>query len=189
MRYFEKEHQITTDGSNHSYLIPDNFLSLIGVDFEVNANNGERRPLQPLMVQQRNAFTGVGGSTESVYYSMIGDKLRLYPKPVSGQVYHLVYIPQPTDLTSSSDNTEVDVVTPDGEAFLLWHMAFRALAKEESDTRVASQEREAARERLYNWAALRALNEPHRTTVQQNINNGYPIDPGDYWGRGNGGWG
>lgn len=181
-RYFESEHQITSDGVNHSYLMPDAFLTLIGVDYQVNANSGERRPLQPLMVQQRNDFTGVGGSAESVCYAMIGDKVRLYPKPKSGQVYHLVYVPQPSDLSSSADNTVVDVVTPDGEAFLLWHMAFRALSKEESDTRDARGEREAARERVYSWAALRAINEPHRVTVQQNT--GYPIDPGDYWGRG-----
>lgn len=189
MRYFEIEQQYTSDGTNHSYDLPADFLTLVGIDFEANSANGERRPLQPLMVQERDIFTGVGSSTESVYYSLVGPKFRLYPTPVSGQVYYFLYAPQPKDMSDADGDLKVDVVTPDGEAFLTWHMAFRALAKEESDVSAARSEREEARARVFNWAQLRALHEPRRRIVQQGLGTTGALDPGDYWGRGGGsGW-
>lgn len=186
MRYFESSQTITSDGT-HSYALPADFLAIIGVDYEVNGNTNERRPLQALMVQERNAFSGPSGAGESTAYSLTGNNIRLYPTPSSGKVYYNIYVPQPVDHSGSADGVVIDVVTPDGEAFVTWHMAFRALAKEESDVSVAMSEREAARERVYNWAVMRALNEPRRVINQQTINGGgYPYDPSDYWGRGGG---
>lgn len=184
LRYYEKEHDVTTTGTA-SYKIPDDLLSLIGVDYNVNSGNGETRSLQPMMVQERNMFSNINGTSEAVYFAMVGPNLTLYPKPPSAQVYTLVYVPQPLDISSATDSFVIDVVTPDGESFLIWHMAFRALAKEESDTVNAKSEREDARGRLYSWAVLRMLNEPQRVITQDNYHqNGYR--EGDYWGRG--GW-
>lgn len=187
MRYFESEDTITADG-NHSYALPADFLTSIGVDYEISATSGERRYLQPLMVQERNMFTGVGSANQAIGYSLTGSNIRLYPTPASGQVYYHVYVPQPTEHSASADGTSIDVVTPDGEAFITWHMAFRALSKEQSDTADSRNEREAARARVTSWAILRAINEPRRRIVQQNLGlNSY--DPGDYWGRGGSGQG
>lgn len=171
MRYFEATSTITADGSD-SYPEPDNHLSTIGVDIIVNTA-GERRALRELMAQERNRFAGLTG--EAVAWAHVDDQFVLYPKPSTG-TYEIVYVPQPPDLTSSLDATLVDVVTPDGEAFLYWGVAVLALAKENSDASLARAERDQAKGRVVTWATLKALNNA-RTMSTDSLN---PYD--DPWG-------
>lgn len=175
MRYFESEQTISTDGSS-SYALPAAFLSTVGVDYLADAN-GERRALREMMAQERNRYSGISGS-EAYEYAIVGSNIRLYPTPASGQTYYHVYVPQPTDLSGASDSDSVDVVTPDGEAFITWGLTVLALAKQETDTSLARAEREAARERLYQWATLRSLHTPRRNVVEGDFDY---RDPGDWW--------
>lgn len=186
MRYFETEESIDTTGGS-VYGLPEDHLSTVGVDFLVNASTGERRQLQELMVQERNFFAGVQGAPEARAYALVGTNIVLYPTPPTGQTYKHVYIPQPADLSSAADGATIEMATSDGEAFLIWSVAVLALAKEESDTSLAQAEREAARERVWNWATLRALNTPRRRTVDSGPGLDGTYDPADYWGRG-GSW-
>lgn len=173
LRHFEDTEDYTGDGTA-DYALPADHLSTIAVDF---VNGTQRRELFELMAQERNMYAGVTGEAQA--YAVIGSNLYLYPTPASG-TYRLTYVPQPTDLSSSADATAVDVVSPDGEAFLLWHVAVQALAKEGSDTSLARQEREEARIRLANWASLRSLHSSRRRVVSEGP--GF-TDPADYWGR------
>lgn len=192
MRYFEAVHIITvgttgtvsdsiasegvagaltskrpaTTGRGTHYQLPDDFLTSIGVDRVVSTTTGERRELTEMMMQERNLYAGATG-TESVAYEIAGNILTLMPAPATAQVYELVYVPQPFDYSAASDLAKVDVVTPDGEQFLIWYMAVLALAKEESDTQVAREERERARSRVEEWATLRALISPRRRFVAE----------------------
>ena len=163
MRYFESVDSVATDG-NSAYALPADFLASIGVDYVVNAQ-GERRALEELMVQERNYTAGVTGAGESFAYALVGANLELYPTPPSGQTYEHRYVPQPADLSEAADGTSVDVVTPDGEQFLIWYAAVMALSKEESDVQVAMAERERFRQRVEEWAVMRALNSPRRPIV------------------------
>jgi hypothetical protein len=178
LRYFEVSTQFTTDGGN-VYDEPSDHLSTVGLDYIVNAA-GERRELIELMAQERNIFAGAGSDAARAY-SFVDDELRLYPTPPAGQTYELLYVPQPPDMSAYDDATLVDVVTPDGEAFLIWGVAVQALAKEESDTGLARAERDAAKARVAEWAVLRALNAPRRAMGGDSWQ--YE-DPADYWGRG-----
>lgn len=178
LRYFETTQTYTTDGTA-DYAEPDDHMATVGLDYV--DTQGDRRALYEIMAQERNRFSSVTGGQYAVAYAFIDDELRLYPTPPSGQTYELVYVPQPPDLSSLADAYQVDVVTPDGEAFLLWATAVQALAKEESDTSLARAEREAARERVYNWAVLRALNSPRRKIVDSDPNLDYDIDPASWW--------
>lgn len=171
-----QHYQTTTNLTTQSTALPADFLSLVGVDYVVSATTGERRALRPLMVQERNLYRGTGTS-ESLRYAIEGVNIVLYPAPVSGQTYVLTYIPQPTDLSASADGTSVDVVTPDGEEAVIWGAAALALAKEESDTSVARQERELALERVREWAIERMLTEPRRHMPEDEL---YEPDPGEY---------
>jgi hypothetical protein len=160
MRYFEAQHTITTNGTDVAYPLPATFLATVGVDYVVNAQ-GERRALHELMPQERNSLRGISGSSAAAY-EMIGTELHLWPKPPAGQTYTLTYVPQPTDLSSAGDNTAVDVITPDGEAFLVWAVAVQAKEKEGVDASLAIAERERARERVVQWATLRSLHGARR---------------------------
>jgi hypothetical protein len=179
MRYFETEATVTTTGVA-SYALPAGHLSTVGVDYLVSASTGERRQLEELMAQERNMFTGAGASWASAY-ALVGSNLVLYATPPTGQTYYHIYVPQPADLSAAADATSVDVVTPDGEGFLTWAVAVMALAKEESDAGLARAEREAARNRVMEWSALRSLNTPRRRVVGPCL---YQGDPGDYPWRG-----
>jgi hypothetical protein len=179
LRYFETSTTITSTGVA-SYDEPDGHWSTVSVAYVVNAQ-GERRQLYELMAQEQDRFSGVTGG-ESVAYALIDDLIYLYPTPAVGQQYEWRYVPQPPDLGDYGDNDSVDVVTPDGEAFLLWDVAVQVLAKEGSDTSLARAEREEARMRLREWAVLRALNAPRRRFVDDLELSS--LDAANYWGRG-----
>jgi hypothetical protein len=183
LRHFEEIHTITTDGGGE-YPLPSDFLSSVGVDYKVNAA-GQRRGLAELMVQERNVYRGVTGASEARTYSIVGGSgtsgarpLTLYPTPPSGQTYELIYIPQPEDLSTLSGNTLVDVVTAHGEEFILWGAAFRALTKEDTEAQVYRFERDAYRAKVIEWATLRALNQPRRRIVDEEIDG---FADGDWW--------
>lgn len=185
MRYFEAEQTISTDGTN-DYNLPAAYLSTIGVDQLVNASSGERRALRELMAQERNYGSSVRSASQATHYAIVGSEIILYPTPPSGKTYYHVYVPQPTDLSAASDGTDVDVVTPDGESFVIWGLAVLALTKDDSDPRFAASERDKARARLDDWAYMRALNTPRRRIVEEDdFDRGY-LD-GDWWPP-RGGW-
>lgn len=170
-----QHYQTTLSLTTQTTALPAGFLSLVGVDYVVNAA-GERRALKPLMAQERNLYRGTA-SAEPVRYAIEGTDIVLYPAPVSGMTCTLTYVPQPTDLSSSADNTSVDVVTPDGEEAVICGAAVMALAKEESDTSLVRAERDEALERVREWAVERMLLEPRRVMNEDEL---YEPDPGDY---------
>ncbi len=177
LRYFETESTITADGSA-SYDEPDDHLATIGVDFVIDSA-GRRRQLYEVQVLERSAYAGRTG--EAFAFSHIDDQIYLHPNPTSG-TYKLLYIPQPPDLSSFADGDEVDVVTPDGESFLIWSVAAMALPKSESDPSAAIGNAESARVRLVEWAAMRSFTQPRRR-VAQDFDLYSDADEGDWrWG-------
>lgn len=185
LRYFETKTTITTDGST-SYAEPTDHYATVGVDFMINTTTGLRRELDEAMAQERVKWSGLTGEARA--YSLVDDRLYLYPVPPSGQTYEWLYMQQPTDLANYGDSDVVDVVTPDGEAFLIWGVAVKAHAKGESDPMLAIQEREQARVRLAEWAALRAFTQPRRRVVKWNDEDRGPysidaFDSADWWNR------
>ena len=91
------------------------------------------------------------------------------------------YIPQATDLSSYADADLVDVVTPDGERFMIWCTAVKALSKSESDVQLALAEREQARDVLREWAVKRML-VANPTRYVRDEYDGY-ADDADWWHR------
>lgn len=174
LRYFETTQTITSDGGS-SYPEPSNHFSTVGIDYIDSA--GQRWEVCELMAQERNLLS-TRGSERAVAYMLVDDQLRLMPTPPAGQIYEWLYVSQPPDLAAMLDPDLIDVVTPDGESFLIWSAAVMALAKEESDTALARAERESARERVYTWAVLRALHSPRRRIVADGGD--YGPEPGDW---------
>lgn len=177
MQYFQHTSTIATTGASY-YDEPADHLSTVALDRIVDSA-GTRRSLQEIMAQERARFAGRSGS-EARVFALVDDRIYLYPTPPSGQTYELLYIPQPPDLGSYADADVVDLVTPDGEAFLVWGVAVKALSKGEGDVRLALAERDAARGRLLEWAAERSINEPRRIIVDSGD---WPSDPAEWRNR------
>lgn len=166
LEYFEFAAQLTTTGTNTLAEIGDH-LSTVTLLYLEDAVNGRYRALRELMAQERGRWSvanGQGGS-RALAFALVDDQIYLYPTPPAGQVYELRYVPQPPELTefvSGSTPFQVDVVTPDGLAFIVWATAVKARSKSEADVSLAIAEREAARIRFTESVQLRALNAPRR---------------------------
>lgn len=177
LRYFERTNSITADGSD-SYDEPDEHGKTVGLD-RVDSD-GRRLSLLPLMPGERSRFAGQTG--DAFEYAIIDDQIFLYPTPSSGS-YELLYIPQPTDLTTLADDDLVDVVCIYGEAFLIWGVAVKALSKSESDVRLAMAERDRSAQRLLEWAAERDANEPRRRVIDSDDGSGGISGGNGWWSR------
>lgn len=156
-RYFETETSINLS----TFALPTDHLSTIGVDFVYDVA-GRRRPLVELMVQETPLVAGVTG--EAYLFALAGATVKLYPTPSTGTYKHL-YVPQPTDYSSASGSTSVDLINNDGLQFVLWGVAAIALHRSESAQQAAMLARDAAKERLVTWAINRALTMPRRRVI------------------------
>jgi hypothetical protein len=163
---FDTEDTITTTGGA-IYPLPDDHLVTIGVDYVVDLQ-GTRRQLAELEVQERNWASGQTG-TEAIAFRATGASVVLYPTPPTGQTYQHVYIPQPADLSAAADATLLEMATLDGENFLIWWVVSVVKETIGQDSRVAREEREAARERLQHWVAQRVFNSGRRRIVMDDI--------------------
>jgi hypothetical protein len=171
-RYFETEATITATGAS-SYSLPSDHFATVGVDRVLDAA-GAREPLAELMVQERFVF---GGRTGNAWlFAFTGTSIVLYPTPSSGSYKHL-YVPQPTDYSSASNSTSVDLLNTHGLSFVLWGMAALAQHRGDDNQQRAMVERDAAKARLVEAAVRRALVMPKRRFVTD-------IDlEGDTWTR------
>jgi hypothetical protein len=178
LRYFEYTSTLTATGA--AYVSePADHLSTVRIDYLADGTTtGTRRPLTEIMAQEQPYVSGQTGS-EARYYALVDDRIYLYPTPPTGQSYEIVYIPQAPSLAAYADADTVDLVTADGELFLIWGVAVKALAKSESDVRLALSERDQARQRLLEWATLRAFNQPRRRFVAD-VDDGLYVDAADW---------
>ena len=172
-RYFETSSTITATGAT-SYNEPTDHRSTVGMD---RLDGTSRVPVfGPISPHERNIYSGETGDAR--YFDHVDDQIYLYPKPASGTYYYL-YVPQSPDLSAYADGDLVDVCDEAGEAMLIWGVAAIALAKADSDVRLALQQEAAARERLQAWAAMRMMNEPRRRVIDSWIEPGYLVN-GDW---------
>lgn len=173
MRHFESTQTITANGAA-SYALPSDHDQTIGIDRTVDSS-GRKVDLGELMIQERNAWSGQTG--DAVAYSVVGQTIVLFPRPLTGTYTH-TYVPQSPDISALSDSATVDVVTADGEAFLINGVAVKAKMKRDEDPSYWVRERDAAEERFVEDVMLRALVNPRRRVVMSS-----PADAwGDDWG-------
>lgn len=156
-RYFETEATIAITGAT-SYALPAAHLATLAVD-RVTSSAGERESLFEVMPQERAAVIGRVGQAEA--FGLVGSNLELYPAPTTGDYRH-IYIPQPTDLSSSAGSTSVDLINVHGQAYVIWSVKLKALDKSESDVRVSMNQIAKAEEGLRQWALIRSFNTPRR---------------------------
>lgn len=176
-RYFETEATISATGAS-GYAVPSDHLETITVDFLYTGNT--RRALTLITAVERTRFSGVTG--DAYWYAIEGSNIVLYPTPSTGTYKHL-YIPQPTDYSSSSDSTSVDVIFAEGERFILYSAAVAYMNKRESQADALVRERELARGEVQAWATERILQ--HQRRPETFDESSYAYDPYGYpppWG-------
>ena len=163
LQYFEYATTFTTDGSS-TLDEPADHLSTVALAYvEPTGHQYELRLLQPQEVSRASRMGS--GSGRARWYALVDNKIRLYPTPPAGQSYELRYVPQSPNLATFAGDACVDVVTPDGEDFVIWSTAVRACGKTEADPGLALREREAARERFTESVRQRAMTAPRRLVV------------------------
>lgn len=182
-RYFESVQTIVTDGLNSLFaLSADHYMSgtVVRVVTEQDRRRLIRASAQETALMPRGAGAQVG--SEASRWAQIGQSIYLGPyRPPAGQTYEHIYVPQPLDLTDAVDATLVDVVTSDGEAFIINAAAVKGLLKQDKDPRLHRDERDEARANLEAWASTRALLERH---VLQGGDDFYGSrDPAEYTDR------
>ena len=162
LEYFEYTQTLTTTGASTLSEVTDH-LSTVALSCLRIGTTDQWKDLRELMAQERSQVSGMTGSYPTSF-ALVDDLIYLYPTPPAGLTLQMRYVPQPPDLVefNAAQNVLVDVVTPDGLAFLIWCVAVKAIAKAEADASLAIQEREQARERFTTSGQLRALNAPRR---------------------------
>jgi hypothetical protein len=155
--------EVEVDLDPSTLQLPDDHYMSIGVD--VVRGGGWRCELDEVMIEERNELTRPNAS-EALGWAMIGNSLRLYPSTTRG-VYKHIYVPQPTDLSTASDLTIVDVLTQSGRDLIEWGTAAIALHRDDSNQTRAVAERDAAATRLLSWAVQRSLTQPKRQRVHE----------------------
>lgn len=182
-RYFETE--VTLDLNNLA--LPADHLSTLSVDFVLSGSTGPRRALEgPISVQARAGLVGLPTGGPAFFYGIEGSNIALYPSPTSGTYKHL-YLPQPTDYSTSADSTSVDLINIYGSKFVIWGVASIAQHKGSEDQARALLEEQKAMAQLEYWACQRALTHAPSRPVARSAQGPYAgvyCDPADWrWSR------
>lgn len=183
-RYFEFSSILTTTGTAQ-VAEPVDHLSTVDTILRVltpsNPTASRLRRLKQIGSQERARWAGRTGHARR--WEMVDDQINLYPTPPAGDMYEIRYVAQPPDLSTFADGDAVDVVTPDGEDFFVWGCAVALLARMRMDVTLALQEREAARERLKEWAIDRSIEDKPRGYFEEDDDDDFGgiRSEGSYW--------
>jgi len=166
LQYFERVLKVTSTGAQ-TIGEPIDHLSTVDVLYLIDPTVLRYRALRELMAQERAGASGIASwsftaNGAATAFALVDRLIYLYPTPPAGQVYEIRYVPQPPDFTEPAN---LDVVTPDGLAFLIWNVAVMADSKSEVDATLAATRLEQARDRFTEAVGLRALNAPRRRVV------------------------
>lgn len=177
-QYFTTNATINVVGGQDEYNLPSDFYKLDGVDLQVSAD-GRYLTLRPFMFAERNKFRAGLAFTNSPYgqvfkYLLVGNKIRFLPLPSMNSTVQLWYTPNPTKITSLSQNIEVMV---GGDEYISLVVAMAMLAKEESDTSQLNAKRLEVLQQLKNVLQTRDNGAPEYITDEASLNAGalYPF--------------
>lgn len=167
--YFFSTHTITTDGTNDTYALPDDFYKLFGVDLSLTGGAPDGWvTLKQFMKADRNRyavpnFQSFYGIT-NLRYRLRGNLIWFTPIPMANQKIRLLYAPRPSDLDEDTDT--VDGVSG-WEEYIISDAAIKCLAKEESDTSIFERQKMFIKQRIEEAAENRNVGEPQTVSDSQ----------------------
>lgn len=181
--YVAAPYEFTTDGTNDTYDLPEDFYKLLGCDCQYNgsSNGNGWITLRQFMFQERNAYTlpnyqAFYGIT-NIRYRLRGNTIWFTPIPAAGQLLRIFYIPRPADLTLDADT--VDGVSG-WEEYIICDAAIKCMVKEESDPSSFGAQKAAVLQRIESAAENRNAGAPQTVS---DINQSFW--PYGGWGPGN----
>lgn len=180
--YVAAPYEFTTDGTEDTYDLPEDFYKLLGVDASYNGGAGNGWvTLRQFMFQERNAYTlpnyqAFYGIT-NLRYRLRDDTLWFTPVPAGGQLLRMFYIPRPNDLDEDADT--VDGVSG-WEEYIICDAAIKCMVKEESDPSSFMAQKMALLQRIESAAENRNAGQPQ--TVSDVHQSFWPYGG---WGPGN----
>lgn len=181
--YFNAKAQITTDGVNTEFAMPNGALysaapaffkgALVELISGYGATTSRPIPLKRLNLREKNRFSQPFGVAipPTVYprYRIMGETLLLWPLPTSGLVVQLWYAPKLTPLAADSD------VADDWSGWLelvVVDCCIKVLAKQERDASIFIARKAELVAEIDAEKANRDLGEPN--TVQMTEEVGFP---------------
>jgi hypothetical protein len=162
---------VTADGVNDYFSLPTDFFKLSTIQAQLfNAPYGYVT-LQSFMLSEMAQFSypfamPFAGQQIPRYRVVssqtvgAADQVWFSPRPTSGQVFRVFYVPRFTDLVSDSDT--FDGFGGHWEEYVIIDAAIKALQKEESDVSVLLAQKGAIIERIEAEAANRDTANPQR---------------------------
>lgn len=178
--YVASEQTITTDGTNSTFALNENFYKLLGVDYLSNTNAGVsgRATIWRYNFAERNqyALPNLYAPGRGVLrYRIQGSNIAIIPRPpAANQTLYLTYAPLLTLLSADGDTFTL------GNGWEEWikaAVAMKALGKEESDMGPALALLQRQEERLTTIKNGRDAGAP-QTTVDVYRVNGMALGPG-----------
>lgn len=160
----------TTAEGQIDFAVPCCFYKLYGVDMEIN---GRIVALKPFNRAERNRYRNLNGSASyPPMYSLSGGNLKLFPVPPAGLTGEIIYAPEATRLTLSTD----EVSYPNGwERFIVIDAAIQCLIKEESSVTALVAERQLIINEIADTKENRDLANP------QQVVDVYALEGEDLW--------
>lgn len=182
---FEVTDDITTDGIADAYDLPADFYKLLGVDYRWSSSPVKYVGVPVVTFGERNRYTSLFVSTlygaYAAGYRIIGNQIKFYPLPPSGQVYRLLYVPCAAELAGLADNTAVDGIS--GYDELLVISAAILMATKEGNTE-GVQILKAARAEMIDRIATTAIDrQPVQSMATDDEDSGFGLDRRYPYGR------
>lgn len=171
--FVASEQTVTTDGTNSTFALADDFYKLLGVDYLVNANAGiaGRITIWRYNFAERNQYSLPNLQAPGrlvLRYRIQGSKIAFLPRPpVAGQTLYLTYAPLLTLLAADGDTFTLG---NGWEEYIKAAMAAKALGKEESDMSPALALLQRQKERLTTIKEARDVGAPKTTVDVYRVN-------------------
>lgn len=161
--YVMEEHTFSGNGTALEFALPSDFYKLRGVD--VRMGTGDWATVKRFNFNRRNEDQNsyVWNLLGQPYleYRLVGSNIRFNRTPDSNLNFRIYYHPAATAL--SADGDQYDDVNGYAE-YVIVDAAIKMLQKEESDTSVLVNQKQALKQRIEAMAQNRDANEPESVT-------------------------
>lgn len=185
--YVQLSADITTDGQEDAYDLPEDFFKLLGVDLQIFPSSGAPNigwvTIWRFNFAQRNQWTlpnllTAWGRT-NLKYRIRGSEIWFQPLPAGGQTLRLWYAPAFTPCTDDAD--EVNAING-WEEWAVNDIAMKALTKEESDLSGVMALQQVQNDRLASIIENRDAAAPATVVDVYRVNGGWGPWDGEGWG-------
>lgn len=152
-----------TNTSENWFTLPTNFYKLRGVDRNQDSGNDVWFTLSKWNFAERNNFLDRGvrsyWGASGACYRILGNKVQILPQGDSAGTYRLWFVPKMTEMTA---NVDLDSSLEMWSEYIVVDSAIKCLIKEESDTSMLMNIKQALLARIEAMSANRDAGSPEK---------------------------